>query len=132
MPLFSHADFNEDNTTRLRVIIMPQIKRPPLTAFNQLLINEKVVFNKLLNEYIQKLGEDWNETILRDFNEIATTEIFNDTFDASKHKVAIKNETFSLALTDEQREFFADKPEELSKISSMGFVIEEKPLPIIC
>lgn len=117
MPKFSTADFNKENSQRLSVIIMPRLGLKPLHSFRALSDGQQKKFNRLMNEYIQTLGEDWFDTIIKDFNQIVNEEILTDTFDAStihipSHSVSERE----LLLSEEQKEFFADKPEEFSKI----------------
>ena len=68
--MFSKEDFNQDNATRLSVIIMTEMKRHPLTPFQDLPPSQKVKFNRLLNDYIQNLPEEWEPILLADFNRI--------------------------------------------------------------
>jgi hypothetical protein len=124
MPLFGKDDFNSENAQRLSVIIMPKVGKPPLFPFRALPEGMKKKFNRIMNEYIQSLGEDWEETLLADFNQIVAEDILNEDFDAAKQPVQEVNTELTIQLTDEQKEFFADKPEELEKIRYTGFKIE--------
>ena len=75
--MFSKEDFNQDNATRLSVIIMTEMKLPPLTPFKDLPPSQKVKFNRLLNKYIQDLPDDWEPVLLADFNRIVSEDILN-------------------------------------------------------
>ena len=117
MPKFSKEDFTPENATRLSVIIMPKIGKNPLTSFKSLPESQKTKFNRLMNEYIATLGENWEEVILADFNTIVNEDILNEEFDPTKQFVPELATGNTLILSEEQREFFADKPEELEKIT---------------
>jgi hypothetical protein len=117
MPKFSKEDFTPENATRLSVIIMPKVGKHPLTSFKSLPESQKTKFNRLMNEYIASLGENWEEVILADFNTIVNEDILNEEFDPTKQFVPELNTGNTLILSEEQREFFADKPDELSKIT---------------
>jgi hypothetical protein len=112
MPKFSKEDFTPENATRLSVIIMPKIGKNPLTSFKSLPESQKTKFNRLMNEYIASLGENWEEVLLADFNTIV-----NEDFDPTKQFVPELATGNTLILSEEQKEFFADKPEELEKIT---------------
>jgi len=124
MPFFSKEDFTSENAQRLSVIIMPKVGKLPLFPFRALPEGMKKKFNRIMNEYIQSLGEDWEETLLADFNQIVAEDILNEDFDPAKQPVQEVNNDLTVQLTDEQKEFFADKPEELEKIRHTGFKID--------
>jgi hypothetical protein len=97
---------------------MPRIGKPPLTLFKDLAQSQKHRYNRILNEYIENLGENWEETILREFNLIVNEQILTEEFDPSKQFVTALTPVCkeNLILTDEQKEFFKDKPEEYEKL----------------
>jgi len=95
---------------------MPKMGRHPMTGFKSLPESQKAKFNRLMNEYIQSLGENWEETLLADFNQIVNEDILTEEFDPSKQFVPIMNTEPTLLLSEEQEEFFKDKPEELAKL----------------
>ena len=115
MSLFSKEDFTPENATRLTVIIMPKIGKPPLTSYNSLPEGLQKKFNRFLNVYISTLGENWNENLLNDFNTIVNEDILNGDFDAGKQCVPILNSTREVLFSEEQKDFYKDKPEELEK-----------------
>ena len=91
--MFSKDDFNSNNTQRLLVLIMTEMKYPPLTSFKSLAPSLKAKFNRLMNEYIQaKLQDDnWYEILINDFNRIVNEDILNEDVDPSKIYVPICN-----------------------------------------
>jgi hypothetical protein len=117
MPKFSKEDFTPENATRLSVIIMPKIGKNPLTSFKSLPTSQRTKFNRLMNEYIASLGENWEDTLLADFNAIVNEDILNEDFDPTKQFVPELTTGNTLILSEEQKEFFADKPDELEKIT---------------
>ena len=74
--MFTQQMFLE-NSTRLQVIIMSKLDRPPLTNFLSFDAKEKRKFDQALNEYIKSLpqGEEI-EAIEKDFNRVCNEEIF--------------------------------------------------------
>ena len=112
MPKFSKEDFTPENATRLMVIIMSRMGRPPLTHFKDLPPSQKTKFNRLMNEYIAGLGEDWNTILLDDFNRIVNEDILNEEFDAGRVFVKDTISERKLILTDEQEEWIKKEEEE--------------------
>jgi len=117
MPRFSKEDFTPENATRLSVIIMPRIGKSHLAAFRDLNPSTKIKFNRIMNEYISTLGEDWEKTLFADFNQIVNEEILNEDFDPSKQIVPELNTDSKLLLSENQKEYFAEHPEEMTKIT---------------
>jgi hypothetical protein len=69
-----------------------------------------------MNEYIKKLGEDWKQTLLGDFNQIVNEDILNEDFDPTTTLIPDYNPTPQLLLTDEQKEFLEAQEREKSLI----------------
>jgi hypothetical protein len=109
MPFFSKDDFTRDTATRLMVIIMKQMGRPPLTQFNELPPSQKTKFNRLMNEYIQDLGENWDTKLLFDFNQIVNEDILNEDFDAGRVFVRDTLTERKLLLSQEQTDWIKDE-----------------------
>ena len=84
---FTHEDFKGDNITRLSVVCMPKIGKKPLFPYKSLMQHEQKKFNKIMNEYIQSLGEDWSPQLIADFNTITNEEIFNEQFEPEIYDV---------------------------------------------
>lgn len=109
MGKFSQEDFNPENATRLMVIIMKAMGRPPLTHFRDLPPTQKTKFNRLLNEYIADLGEDWETRLLDDFNLIVNEDILNEEFDAGKIFVRETITERNVLLSQEQEEWIKNE-----------------------
>ena len=105
MPLFGKDDFTPDNATRLNVIIMKQMGRNPTIAFKDLPPSQKVKFNRILNEYIASLGEDWGTKLMNDFNRIVNEDILNEEFDPSKIMVSRLNTEREILFSAEQKDW---------------------------
>jgi len=112
MPTFSKEDFTQENATRLMVIIMKEMGKPPLHQFRDLSPTLKTKFNRLMNEYIQSLGEDWETRILADFNQIVGEDILNEEFDAGRVLVRDTISQKNVLLTDEQKEWIENEEAE--------------------
>lgn len=116
MPLFSKEDFTSENAQRISVIIMKDMGKNPLTPFKSLPPSQQTKFNRLMNEYIKSLGEDWENTLLGSFNRIVNEDILNEDFDPTTTFIRDYNPTPQLLLTDEQREFLEAQEREKSLI----------------
>ena len=106
---FSKEDFTQENATRIMVIVMTYMNKPPLTHFKDLSPTHKTKFNRLMNEYIQGLGKDWQTKLIDDFNRIVNEDILNEDFDAGRlfirHTVTDKN----LLISAEQEEWIKEE-----------------------
>ena len=112
MPKFSKEDFTTENAIRLSVITMKRMERNPLMPFKDLPESQKKKFNRLMNEYIANLGEDWETKILDDFTLIVNEEILTEEFDPSTQMVRELNTERQMLLTEEQKEFLEKVREE--------------------
>jgi len=74
---FSHELFTQ-HATRLQVIVMSRLNKPPLTNYNKMNAKQKRVFDDELNAYIKQLplGKE-EDTIREDFNTVCHEEVFN-------------------------------------------------------
>ena len=116
MPLFTKEDFlKPDVGQRLSVIIMSKINKNVLTLFNKLITKDKKEFNKHLNEYIASLGEDWEETIIKDFNEVCTLELFDTENFFKAENIPTQVGESELILTEEQKQFEEDMKDPIKK-----------------
>jgi len=102
---FTANDFTAENATRLSVIIQSKMGNPPLTHFKSLMDSQQKKFNRLLNEYVNALDDDWYNAIIRDFNLIMQEDVLNEAFDPSKQVVGLCGGNRELLLSDEQKEF---------------------------
>jgi len=115
MPKFSKEDFTQENATRIQVIIMAYMNRPPLTQFKDLPPTQKTKFNRLMNEYIAGLGEDWETKLLDEFNRIVNEDILNEEFDPSK-VVVKENRERNVLLSPQQEEWIKMEEEDGRKV----------------
>ena len=88
---FSPADLlNADTATRLRTIVLYQMRLDLMGTFAGLLTSEKRTFNRLMNDFIASLpDENWEKVLIDEFNEIVLKNILNDKFDASRATCAV-------------------------------------------
>ena len=113
---FGKDDFNKENAQRLSVIIMPKLGYGPLHNFRALGDSQQKKFNRVMNEYIQALPDNWEEVLMEDFNRIVNEDILNEDFNPANQYVPSFSVTRETILSQEQKEYFADKPDELDKI----------------
>ena len=88
---FSQEDFNRDNAQRLSVIIMKKMEKPLLMPFKELQPSQQKKFNRLMNEYIQSLPDDWQPKLFADFDQIVNEDLLNEDFDPSATFVPMIN-----------------------------------------
>ena len=116
MPLFTKEDFLKPEVgQRLSVIIMSKINKNVLTLFNKLIAKDKKEFNKYLNEYIGSLGEDWQETLTKDFNEVCTLDLFDPENYFKPENIPTQVGECELILTEEQKQFQEDMKDPVKK-----------------
>jgi hypothetical protein len=77
---FCLADFeNKEIREKLHVVTFSRLNKYPLTNFNSLSMKEKRIANEILNKYIKDLpGENWEDVLKKDFNQICLEEIFDN------------------------------------------------------
>jgi hypothetical protein len=109
---FTAEDFTAENATRLSVIIQTKMGNPPLTPFKSLMESQQKKFNRLLNEYVNMLGDDWYNIILDQFNLIMQEDVLNESFDPSKQTIGMVGGNKELLLSDEQKEFITKELEK--------------------
>jgi len=108
MTKFSTADFQGDTALKLGVITAHKCGLHPLTKFRD--CPSKTKYNRMLNEYVNSLGEDWETTLTRDFQTIINEEVMNENFDPSVLQVSGLSTTKTLLMTNEQYELDKDTP----------------------
>jgi len=82
---FSKKDFmNSEISLKLRMVCMELFDRPVSTPFKNLKAYEQRKFNRILNEYIESLGEEWETKLTSDFNRVCSEHIFDKDFDPEK------------------------------------------------
>ena len=106
---FSKDDFTKETAQRLSVIIMKQMGKPLLYSFRDLGSSQQSRFNRLMNEYIRALPENWEPKLLGDFNLIVNEELMNEEFDPSSTFVPMVNSDRQVLLTEEQRAFLEEE-----------------------
>ena len=103
--MFTKEDFTAENAQRLSCIIMPQMSLKPLSSFRELQPTQQKRFNRLMNEYIKELGEDWQTKLMDDFNLIVEEQILNESFNPA---IFALQGSKDLLLSEEQKELVAD------------------------
>jgi hypothetical protein len=106
---FSKEDFTSDTAQRLSVIIMKQMGKPLLCSFRSLGGSQQSKFNRLMNEYIRSLPEDWQPKLMNDFNTIVSEDLLNEEFDPSETFVPILNTETEVLLSEEQKTFLEEE-----------------------
>jgi len=88
---FTLDDFKDrDTLTKIQVVIMVQMEKPPLTGFKSLSLGGQRKFNEKLNAYIRTFPEEgWEAKLQEDFNMACIEELYTDTFQAESQFVAI-------------------------------------------
>jgi hypothetical protein len=109
--MFSKEDFTQEVATRLTVIIMSKMEKKPLTPYFSLEPSQKKKFNRLMNEYIVSLGEEWKDKMEADFNLIVNEDILNENFDPSKLYVKDMTTTPQMLLSPEQEQWIKEETE---------------------
>jgi len=109
--MFTKADFTQEVATRLTVIIMSKMQKPPLTSFFSLEKSQKTKFNRIMNEYIASLPEEWKDKMESDFNTIVNEDILNEDFDPSKVFVKDVNMKPEMLLSPEQEQWIKEETE---------------------
>jgi hypothetical protein len=105
---FQATDFQGDTVTRLGVIIQSKMGNSPLLQFRDMGESQQKKFNRLLNEYVKMLGEDWEKEIMDQFNLICQEDVFTESFDPSKLDILMNGGNRELLLTDEQKSFITN------------------------
>jgi hypothetical protein len=97
--VFTQDDFKAQ-AIRLKIIINYKLGLNIFSEFKDLSRLKQKEFNAKLNEYIKSLPENWEKTVLDDFNDICADQIFHQ-FEPEKMGVpALTGNT--LLLTEEQ------------------------------
>ena len=107
MYMFTQDDFKEQ-AVRLKIIINYKLGLDVFSEFNGMSRLKQKEFNTKLNEYIKALPDNWEETLMTDFNEICGDQVFHN-FKPEKMNVPVLTGN-TLLLTEEQ--------ERLSKLEN--------------
>jgi hypothetical protein len=124
MPRFTTADFQGDTATRLGVIAAHKCGLHPLTKFSECPSKKK--FNRILNEYVNSLGDDWETTITNDCNTIINEDVLTDNFNPANCHISGLSTTKTLLMTSEQFEMNGLNP-AFSEDCNFKIEIVEKP-----
>jgi hypothetical protein len=109
--MFSKEDFTQPVATQLTVIIMKQMEKKPLTPYFSLEPSQKKKFNRLMNEYIVSLGEEWKDKLEADFNLIVNEDILNESFDPTTTYIKEINTQPEMMLSPEQEQWIKEETE---------------------
>ena len=109
--MFTKEDFTQENAERLKVITFSKMLMPLLTPYYSLAPSMKTKFNRVMNEYIQTLGEDWNTKLLSDFNTLVNEELLNENFDPSKQFIKEMNTDRQILYSPEQTQWIKEETE---------------------
>jgi len=92
---FTLDDLKKQETlTKIQVVIMCKMEKPPLTPFKTLSVGNQRRFNEQLNAYIRTfpdLQEEWELKLQEDFNTACIEDLFVPTFRAENQFVAVLN-----------------------------------------
>jgi len=90
----------------------------PLENYKKLGEAKKKRFNKIMNEYIRELGENWQTRLTDDFNEIINEQVLNEEFKSEKIFVKDAIMTPELILSDQHKEWALEREAEKEKLAA--------------
>jgi hypothetical protein len=97
--MFTQDDFKEQ-AIRLKFIINYKLGLDVFSEFKDMSHLKQKEFNIKLNEYIKALPEEWEKTLMDDFNDICGDQVFHN-FKPEKMNVPVLTGN-TLLLTEEQ------------------------------
>ena len=112
MPYFSKEDWTAENATRLNRIVMTKMALDPFSLFRDLGESQKKKYNRILNQYIQSLGENGIEQLKQDFDQLVMEDILTDKFKPETVFVPQINSEPQLLLREDQKEFWETSERE--------------------
>ena len=112
MPYFSKEDWTPENATRLNLIVMTKMALDPFSLFRDLGESQKKKYNRILNQYIQSLGENGVEQLKQEFDQLVTEDILTENFKPEKVFVPVMNSEPQLLLREDQKEFWETSERE--------------------
>lgn len=112
MPYFSKEDWTPENATRLNLIVMTKMALDPFSLFKDLGESQKKKYNRILNQYIQSLGENGVEQLKQEFDQLVTEDILTDKFKPETVFVPQINSEPQLLLREDQKEFWETSERE--------------------
>jgi hypothetical protein len=102
--MFTQDDF-KSQAIRLKIIINYKLGLNIFSEFKDMSRLKQKEFNIKLNEYIKALPDDWEETVMNDFNEICADQIFHK-FEPEKMHVPLGG---SIRLLTEEQQRLAEE-----------------------
>lgn len=112
MPYFSKEDWTPENATRLNLIVMTKMALDPFSLFKDLGESQKKKYNRILNQYIQSLGENGVEQLKQEFDQLVTEDILTENFKPETVFVPQINSEPQLLLREDQKEFWETSERE--------------------
>lgn len=112
MPYFCKEDWTPENATRLNLIVMTKMALDPFSLFRDLGESQKKKYNRILNQYIQSLGENGVEQLKQEFDQLVTEDILTDKFKPETVFVPQINSEPQLLLREDQKEFWETSERE--------------------
>lgn len=112
MPAFSKEDWTPENATRLNLIVMTKMGLDPFSLFKDLGESQKKKYNRILNQYIQSLGENGVEQLKAEFDQLVMEDILTEKFKPELCPVQILNTEPQLLLREDQKEFWEQSERE--------------------
>ena len=112
MPYFSKEDWTPENATRLNLIVMTKMALDPFSLFRDLGESQNKKYNRILNQYIQSLGENGVEQLKQEFDQLVTEDILTDKFKPETVFVPQINSEKQLLLREDQKEFWETSERE--------------------
>lgn len=112
MPAFSKEDWTPENATRLNLIVMTKMGLDPFSLFKDLGESQKKKYNRILNQYIQSLGENGVEQLKTEFDQLVMEDILTEKFKPELCPVQILNTEPQLLLREDQKEFWEQSERE--------------------
>jgi hypothetical protein len=127
MPQFSKEDWTPENATRLNLIVMTKMALDPFSLFKDLGESQKKKYNRILNQYIQSLGENGVEQLKAEFDQLVMEDILTEKFKAEKCPVQILNSEPQLLLREDQKEFWeTSEREREERVAELVRKLKEK------
>ena len=127
MPHFSKEDWTAENATRLNLIVMTKMALDPFSLFRDLGESQKKKYNRILNQYIQSLGENGVEQLKAEFDQLVMEDILTEKFKPELCPVQILNSEPQLLLREDQKEFWeTSEREREERVAEFVRQIKEK------
>jgi aminobenzoyl-glutamate utilization protein B len=121
MPCFSKEDWTPENATRLNLIVMTKMALDPFSSFKDLEESQKKKYNRILNQYIQSLGDKGVEQLKEEFDQLVMEDILTEKFKPELSKYyydPTKYKTYLEQLGIKYPTLREDQKEELKKVKS--------------